>query len=77
MSKILLLILAVAIVWWLAKGMRRKQPGSTKGETSSEQMVICSHCGLYLPKNEAVPQNEAGGQADKFFCSEEHRRLAG
>ena len=95
MSKIFLLILAVAIVWWLAKGMRRKQPGKSQGEVAPEQMVVCSHCGLYLPKheavlqneaaghneaadqNEAVGQNKAAGRGQKFFCSEEHSRLAG
>jgi uncharacterized protein len=32
-------------------------------------MVACSHCGLNLPRSEALEQS---GQ---FFCSEEHRRI--
>ena len=71
MSKILLLVLAIGVVWWLIRGARRKQTGKPEAEAAPEQMVNCSHCGLYLPRSEAVPQG------DRLFCSEEHRRLAG
>lgn len=71
MSKILLLIFVIVAVWWLAKGFRRKDAGSDASELVPEQMVNCSHCGLYLPQSEAV------SDGDKFFCSAEHRRLAG
>jgi uncharacterized protein len=36
-----------------------------------ERMVPCAHCGLNLPEREALPV------AGRFYCSEEHRRLAG
>ena len=73
MSKFLLLILVVVVAWWLTKGFRRKDAmkDGRKGVAAPEQMVHCSHCGLYLPQNEAIPDG------DKFFCSAEHRRLAG
>ena len=71
MSKVLLLILAALAVWWLAKGFRRKGAAQDAPEAAPEQMVNCSHCGLYLPQSEAIAE---GG---KFFCSAEHRRLAG
>ena len=72
MSKFLLLILVIVAAWWLAKGFRRKDTGKEvhKGAAAPEQMVTCSHCGLYLPQSEAIPDG------DKFFCSAEHRRLA-
>ncbi len=71
LSKLLLLILVVLAAWWLVKGFRRN--GAAKGapEAAPEQMVTCNHCGLYLPRGEAI---SAG---DKFFCCDEHRRLAG
>jgi uncharacterized protein len=70
LSKFLLLILCIVAVWWLAKGFRRRDAAKDAPEAAPEQMVNCGHCGLYLPKNEAI----AGG--DKFFCCAEHRHLA-
>lgn len=72
MSKFLLLILVIVAVWWLAKGFRRKNDAARDASAAvPEQMVTCSHCGLYLPRSEAI------GEGDKFFCCAEHRRLAG
>jgi uncharacterized protein len=31
-------------------------------------MVSCAHCGLHLPRTDALPAGE------RFFCSEEHRQ---
>lgn len=71
MSKLLLLILVIVAVWLLAKGFRRKDGAADAPPTMPEQMVHCSHCGLYLPQSEAIRDE------DKFFCCAEHRRLAG
>jgi uncharacterized protein len=71
LSKFLLLILAVLAVWWLAKGLRRRGEAKDAPEPAPEQMVTCDHCGLHLPQGEAIPDG------NKFFCSDEHRRLAG
>lgn len=71
MGKYLLLILIVAAVWWLAKGFRRHDAAGGASEAAPEQMVHCEHCGLYLPQGEAV------GDGGRYFCCEEHRRLAG
>jgi len=71
LSKFLLLILAVVAVWWLARGFRRKGAARDAAEAAPEKMVSCSHCGLYLPQGEAIPEG------DKFFCCAEHRRRAG
>lgn len=35
-----------------------------------ERMVVCAHCGVYLPEGESVKD---GQQRD--FCCDEHRRL--
>jgi len=71
LSKFLLLILAFVVVWWLAKGFRRKDAAKNTPEAAPERMVNCSHCGLYLPQSEAI------SEGDKFFCCAEHRRRAG
>lgn len=70
MGKYLLLILVILAAWWLAKGFRRRDSGGDASETVPEQMVHCEHCGLYLPKSEAI------GDGGRYFCSAEHRRLA-
>jgi len=71
LSKLLLLILAIAAAWWLVRGSRRKDAARDAAEAAPEQMVNCSHCGLYLPQSEAIREG------DRFFCCVEHRRLAG
>lgn len=71
MGKFLLLLLVIVAAWWLAKGFRRKNAAKDAPEAAPEQMVNCSHCGLYLPQREAIREG------DRFFCCAEHRRLAG
>lgn len=36
---------------------------------SSEQMVSCAHCGVFLPRSEALLRN------DETWCSEAHAKL--
>jgi len=67
-SKLLLLVIAIVVVYFVLTGLARKRrarPVSPVGEP----MVPCAHCGVNLPRSEAL---EAAG---RFFCSEEHRRL--
>lgn len=75
MGKVFVLIL-LGLVAYLAffKGLRRFQ-GSRRpadpGERPAEDMVTCAHCGVHLPESDSVRLGS------RFFCSEEHRRLAG
>lgn len=71
MSKFLLLILVIVVVWRLAQRFRRRDEGGGAPETAPEQMVNCERCGLYLPRSEAI------GEDGRYFCCAEHRRLAG
>jgi len=71
LNKFLLLIFVFVVVWWLAKGFRRKGAAKDAAQAAPEQMVTCRHCGLYLPQSEAI------AEGDKFFCCAEHRRRAG
>jgi uncharacterized protein len=52
-------------------GARQDRSGTRPPEPSSpgETMVRCVHCGLNVPKSEALAD---GG---RWFCSEAHRRL--
>lgn len=78
MSRLLFLAVVIAIIYWLLKSYRKQLPGkgvpkaSDHGKATfghAEDMVLCVHCGVHLPKCESI-------QADgKFYCSEEHRRI--
>jgi len=49
---------------------RRNQPTARhSGDVPPEAMVRCAHCGIHLPRSEALMQH---GQ---LWCCEEHARL--
>jgi uncharacterized protein len=72
---LLILIVVVAVVWWLTR-LRDRVPPPRGGRPAAGAddkpalMVRCEHCGLHLPRDEALPGAEAG-----FYCSDAHRRL--
>ncbi|MCG7984344.1 MAG: hypothetical protein JAY90_16540 [Candidatus Thiodiazotropha lotti] len=43
---------------------------ATSREVKSVESVECAHCGLHLPKTEAVAKNGV------YYCSKEHRIAA-
>jgi uncharacterized protein len=67
-SKLLLLLIAAAVVYFLVIGHARKRRASASPAPAAEPMVPCAHCGVNVPRSEAL---EVSG---RFFCSEEHRR---
>jgi len=67
-SKLLLLVIAIAVVYFVFRGVARKR-GAPPSPFRSETMIPCAHCGVNIPRSEAV---EGAG---RFFCSEEHRRV--
>jgi uncharacterized protein len=67
-SKFLLLVIAVAVIYFLVTGLARKR-GRRSAPPPSESMVPCAHCGINVPRSEAL------GSGGRFFCSEEHRRI--
>ena len=72
LSKLLLLIIAAIVIYILIKGVARKRAAGagSAGAAAAESMVPCAQCGVNLPRSEAL---ETQG---RFYCSEEHRRLA-
>lgn len=65
MSRLLLLIAIVAVVYLLVRAFRKSSP--PQDTPVVDDMVRCAHCGVHLPKQESIQSN---GQ---FFCSTEHR----
>ncbi|WP_300709355.1 PP0621 family protein [Limnohabitans sp.] len=70
--KFLFLLLVALVVIWAVKRSRVKPPaGSAQAQSSSPtEMVACAHCGIHLPRAEAV-----SGQKG-LYCSTEHRSAA-
>lgn len=70
MGKLLFLVLAIVVVWAVFKSYRKSvRRGEPPPAAAPEDMVRCTHCGVHLPRSESHTSDE------KFFCSEEHRRL--
>jgi uncharacterized protein len=65
------LIFAVAVVlllWLLRRSLRPRRPPSPPAPTAeAKTMLACAHCGVHLPRDEALPGR--GG----VFCGEAHR----
>ena len=72
-GKIILFFVLAAVAYLLIRGATRTKRGDTpagrRAEMPAENMKACAHCGVNLPRSEAL---EADGQ---YYCSEEHRRL--
>jgi uncharacterized protein len=69
--KILLLIAIGFVVLAVIRTYQRSlnRPSAPTRETAVEDMVKCAHCGVNLPRSEAI---YSGGD---FFCTPEHRQL--
>ena len=69
--KILLLIAIGFVVWSLFRTYLRSlntPPASTR-DSIVEDMVKCAHCGVNLPRSEAI---YSGGE---LYCTPEHQKL--
>lgn len=73
MLKILLLIAIGFVVVALIKSYQRslQSPARPTRATEVEDMVKCAHCGVNLPRSEAI---YSGGA---FYCTPEHKQLGG
>ncbi len=70
----LIRILIIFVVLWLIVRLVRRHllpPAKGGPMRKGEKMVRCEHCGTFVPAGDAV--SEKG----HFYCSQEHRRLAG
>ena len=71
--KIFLFLVAVFLLLWLLRsGQRRRRtppPGArpTNPAAEPQPMLACAHCGVHLPRDEALPGK--GG----VFCGDAHR----
>jgi len=66
--KILLFLVVVFVLLWLLRGTTsRRRGGGVRPPRAPQTMVACAHCGVHLPRHEALPGR--GG----VFCGDAHR----
>jgi len=71
--KFVILLFAVLLLLWMLFGRSRRgdradrPPRRTPPASQSEAMVACAHCGVHLPRSEAV---KVGALS---YCSPTHR----
>jgi uncharacterized protein len=71
--KFLVVVLVIVVVLWLMSSRR----GTLRSKRSApkpalpEAMVACAHCGVHLPRSEAVE-----GSDGRWFCGSAHRLAA-
>lgn len=85
MSKLLILLVAVLVFFWLLRGALtgRKSKGTAAGASPdagatppATALVSCAHCGVLVPQEEAIASGEdAPPEGRRFFCSREHQGL--
>ena len=67
----LLIFSVLALVWLLRAASRRRvrppDPRAPAKHPQAQAMLACSHCGVLMPRDEALPGR--GG----VFCGTEHR----
>ncbi len=70
MSRILFFVLLALVVYLVWRLLQKKALPSAKDSGDAVvprlPMVSCATCGLHIPRNEALKQD------DRFFCCEEH-----
>jgi len=69
MSKLLIVVAAALVLYFLWRGLRREAGPRNDPRADGERMVDCGQCGVHLPLSEAIQSQ------GRYFCSEEHRRL--
>jgi len=74
MKYLLVLVVVMVGVWMWLRGREAERPAAKRRRRRRPEaapMVVCAHCGVHLPRPEAV--TDARGQT---YCSDAHR-LAG
>ncbi|MDP2805654.1 MAG: PP0621 family protein [Gallionellaceae bacterium] len=67
MSRLIFIIVVIALVWWVLKSYR-KQSNNSEASKPAEEMVRCKLCGVHLPKSESIFSE------GEYFCCDAHRR---
>ena len=64
--RFLAIFIALAIIVMVAKRLWRSSRPPARRSIEPGQMVQCANCGIYIPKQEALQQEE------HYYCSRAH-----
>ena len=67
MSRLIFIIVIIALVYWLFKSYRKKVLKQEEPPRTQE-MVGCAYCGINVPKNESLFVDS------KYYCCAAHSR---
>lgn len=70
MSKYLLILALIAVIYAVARGQRKAPTRTSQGKrraTVPQNMVACAHCGVHLPESDALREGK------RFYCCAAHR----
>jgi uncharacterized protein len=74
MKYLIWLLIVFAGIWWIRQ-QRQTPSDDTRDQTDKaarpggpQVMVPCAHCGVHLPKSEAIQGTQG------LYCSEAHRQ---
>lgn len=70
MTKILILVVLLLVVWWIWRHARSPRPGDETTPRVAEKMVQCVHCGVNQPLSESIISE------GRYYCSPAHLRDA-
>ncbi|WP_130537495.1 PP0621 family protein [Thiomicrorhabdus indica] len=69
----IVVMIAATRIQTLRSSMKKKNP---KKPSKEKPMVKCAHCGVYLPKNEAITDKNQTDSVEplpeEYFCCQEH-----
>ncbi len=67
---VLLIVLVLGYGWWRSGRREAMRAAATaKAATPAPQEIVtCAHCGLHLPRSEAL------AQGTRYYCSPEHQQ---
>lgn len=69
---VVLLFLVVRFILIRINAIRAKQNAESETkQQAAKEMVLCAHCGLYMPREEAIEL--LGDEEILYFCSAEHQ----
>lgn len=74
MARLLLVVLACAVLYWLTRRATRPPAPpqrSTQALPKEVPMLQCAYCGIHIPEEEIVR-----GRDGRLFCSRDHEQSA-
>ncbi|MEA2080892.1 MAG: PP0621 family protein [Pseudomonadota bacterium] len=65
--RVLIYLLGIALVIWILIRLAKTPRVEKKSAKRVGDMVRCAHCGIYVPRHEAIQDS------DRYYCCTRHR----